>query len=159
MRVFFLDTSALVRLYVLESGWQWLRNLVRSATAEPPTVQLCFCDLALPEAFSALRQIAQKPDAAARGVSRAALRQTLPRVRSDLLGAAGFVAIPASACMPLAADLVERREIRGADAVHLAAALTARDTLAGSLPFTFVSHDAQQCEAAQREGLPVMTPG
>jgi predicted nucleic acid-binding protein len=158
VKVFFLDTSAIVRLYVVETGWRWLRDLMRSATGEHASALVCFCDLALPETVSALRQIAQKPDAARRGLSRAAFRQTVPRVRADLLDDSLLTVLPASRCMPLAAEVVERQEIRGADAVHLAAALTARDTIAGDAPFAFVSHDQRQCRAAQREGLEVITP-
>jgi predicted nucleic acid-binding protein len=158
VKVFFLDTSAVVRMYTVEPGWQWIRNLIRSATMGSGTVRVCFCDLALPETVSALRQIVQKPDAARRGLSRAAMRQALPRVRTDLSNSSPLVAVPASGCMPLAAEVVERQEIRGADAVHLAAALTARDTIAGDAPFAFVSHDQRQCRAAQREGLEVITP-
>lgn len=158
MSVFFLDTSAMVRLYVIEPGWLWVRDLMRSATAYAATTQVCYCDLVLPETISALRQMVRKPDAARRGLSRAAFRQTLPRVRADLLRGGPFIAIPASGCIPLAADVVERQEVRGADAVHLAAAFTARDTLADALPFTFVSNDERQCRAAEREGLEVIIP-
>jgi predicted nucleic acid-binding protein len=158
VRVFFLDTSAIVRLYVVETGWRWIRNLMRSATADTATAQVCFCDLALPETVSALRQIAQAPDAAKRGLSRAAFRMTVPLVRSNLLTDSTLISVPASGCMPLAAEVVQRQEIRGADAVHLAAALTARDSVARTLPFTFVSHDERQCRAAEREGLEVITP-
>jgi predicted nucleic acid-binding protein len=158
VKVFFLDTSAVVRLYAVESGWRWIHNLVRSARAGSPTVRVAFCDLALPETVSALRQMLQKPDAAQRGLSRAAFRQAVPRLRADLLQASPLIAIPASGCIPLAAEVVERQEIRGADAVHLAAALTARDTLGHALPFAFVSHDLRQCRAAEREGLEVITP-
>lgn len=158
MSVFFLDTSAIVRLYVVETGWRWIRNLIRNVGAEWSNAQVCFCDLALPETVSALRQIAQAPDAARRGLSRAAFRQAVPLVRSDLLTDSVLISVPASDCMPLAAEVVQRQEIRGADAVHLAAALTARDSVAGTLPFAFVSHDDRQCRAAEREGLKVITP-
>lgn len=158
MKVFFLDTSAIVRLYVVETGWQWIRNLIRSATADAATTQVCFCDLALPETVSALRQIAQAPDAARRGLSRASFRRTVPLVWSDLHETSALIRVRASGCMPLATRVVERQEIRGADAVHLAAALTVRDSVAGTLPFAFVSHDDRQCRAAEREGLEVITP-
>jgi hypothetical protein len=59
--------------------------------------------------------------------------------------------------MALATTVVERQQIRGADAVHVAAALTARDAV-GADRFVFVSHDQQQCKAAEREGLEVLTP-
>lgn len=42
--------------------------------------------------------------------------------------------------------------------MHLAAALIARDMIAGDQPFAFVSHDERQCRAAEREGLEVITP-
>ena len=158
MTVYFFDTSAFVRLYTAEPGWVQVRNMVRSAAAEPATAQVCTCDLVLPEAVSALQQIASGPEAARRGLSRSALRQTLPRVRADLAGESPLVLVPASACMGLAAEIVERQQIRGADAVHIAAAITARDTLAGSRPFAFVSHDARQWKAAEREGLHVIDP-
>lgn len=158
MTVFFLDTSAVVRLYAVEGGWQWIRNVIRSAQANPPTARVFFCDLALPEAVSALRQIAQGLDAAKRGLSLAAFRRTVPHVVNDLLQASPLVAVPASGCIPLAARVVERQEIRGADAVHLAAAITVRDSLADAAPFVFVSHDVRQCRAAEREGLEVITP-
>ncbi|HEV3052523.1 MAG TPA: type II toxin-antitoxin system VapC family toxin [Longimicrobium sp.] len=157
MTTYFLDTSAIVRLYVMEPGWLWVRDLMPSAGVLR-TAQVCYCDLGLPETISALRQMVQKPDAAKRGFGRSALRQTLPRVRGDLLHGAPLIAVPASGCMQLAADVVERQEIRGADAVHLAAALTARASVAPTLPFVFVSHDVRQCRAAEREGLEVITP-
>jgi predicted nucleic acid-binding protein len=158
VKVFFLDTSAIVRLYVVETGWRWIRDLMRSATGEHATAQVCYCDLALPETVSALRQIAQKPDAARRGLSRAAFRLTVPRVRTDLRDESLLTVVRASGCMPLAAEVVERQEIRGADAVHLAAALSLRSTIPSTAPFAFVSHDERQCRAAEREGLEVITP-
>lgn len=158
MTVFFLDTSAVVRLYAVEAGWQWIRNVLRSARTDPPTARVFFCDLAVPETVSALRQIAQSFNAAQRGLSHAAFRRTVPRVVHDLTEGSPLVAIPASGCISLAAQVVERQEIRGADAVHLAAALTVRDSVEDSVPFVFVSNDIRQCRAAEREGLEVITP-
>lgn len=158
MKAYFLDTSAIVRLYAVEPGWRWIRDVMRSATGAGETVQVCYCDLALPETVSALRQIASQPDAARRGLSRAAFRRTVPLVWDDLRQQTPFITVPASDCMPLAARVVERQDITGADAVHLAAALTARDTLGPALPFVFVSNDVRQCRAAEREGLEVITP-
>lgn len=108
--------------------------------------------------MSALRQIANQPDAARRGLSRSYFHRTVPLVQADLLQGSDLIPVQASACIPLAAEVVERQEIRGADAVHRAAALTARASVAGELPFVFVSHDVRQCRAAEREGLEVITP-
>lgn len=79
MTVYFLDTSAVVRLYTTETGWVRVRNLLRSANADPATATVCCCDLALPETVSALRQIAVGPEAARRGLSaRNSLGRSLP---------------------------------------------------------------------------------
>lgn len=156
MKTYFLDSSALVRLYVHEPGSTAVRDLVRAASAHPPRAQLCTCDLALPETISALRQVAVSSTAARRGFSPAAYRRALPVVRSQLLDPQATLRIGSTACIPLAADIVERRDIRGADAVHLAAALTARETLMAGIPFVFVSGDARQCRAAEQEGFQVL---
>nr|WP_240978777.1 type II toxin-antitoxin system VapC family toxin [Longimicrobium terrae] len=153
--MYFLDSSAIVRLYVVEPGWSTVRELVRGAAADPPRARICACDLALPETISALQQISTGPNAGRRGLSPAAYRRTLPLVRAQMLETEAAVSITASSCIPLAADVVDRRKVRGADAVHIAAALTARETMGTGLPFVFVSGDARQCRAAEEEGLPV----
>ena len=156
MKAYFLDSSAIVRLYVVEPGSQTVRELFRGARADPPRAKLCTCDLALPETVSALQQISSGPNAARRGLSTAAYRRSLPQVRLNILDEEAAVRIAASGCMLLAADVVERRKVRGADAVHIAAALTARETLVEGISLTFVSADVRQCLAAEQEGLPVL---
>ncbi|HZG43518.1 MAG TPA: hypothetical protein VEY93_11180 [Longimicrobium sp.] len=147
-----------MRLYLLEAGWVLIRELMRSANRAPSTVQLWFCDLALPETVSAVQQAAHSTDAARRGISRAALRHTLPRVRDDFGVESPLMTIPSSSCMSIAAEIVERQQVRGADAVHIAAALAARNSVGPGVTFIFVSNDKQQCKAAEREGLEVLTP-
>lgn len=158
MNAYFLDSSAIARLYLLETGWILIRDLMRSATRVPSGVQLWFCDLALPETVSAIQQAAHSSDGARRGISRAALRQTLPRVRSDLGAESPLLAVSSSSCMALAADIVERQQVRGADAVHIAAALAARQSAGPGVTFVFVSNDKKQCRAAALEGLDVIVP-
>jgi predicted nucleic acid-binding protein len=155
VKCYFLDTSSIVRLYTVEPGWSVVRNLLRGATLDPPTTRICYCDLALPETVSALVRIASESDGARRGVSRASNQRTLPQIRTGLMTAPA-AAVMASTCMSLASEVVERRRVRGADAVHIAAALTARKTFGEALSFTFVSADHQQCQAAEREGLDVL---
>ena len=147
-----------MRLYLLEAGWVLIRELMRSANRAPSTVQLWFCDLALPETVSAVQQAAHSTDAARRGISRAALRHTLPRVRDDFGVESPLMTIPSSSCMSIAAEIVERQQVRGADAVHIAAALATRNSVGPGVTFIFVSNDKQQCKAAEREGLEVLTP-
>jgi hypothetical protein len=73
LRTCFFDTSAVVRLYTVEPGANVVRDLLRSAAREQAAVQVVVCDLARPETVSALRRIATGPNAAPRGLSRAAL--------------------------------------------------------------------------------------
>jgi predicted nucleic acid-binding protein len=158
VRSYFLDTSALVRLYVVEPGSALVRDILRSAVAMPPTAQALACDLSHPETVSALLQIAAGSRGPERGLSRAALRHILPRVRSQFGGdTQPFSIVPATGCMEVAADLVEKHRLRVADAVQLAAALRTRANLAHA-PFVFVSDDDAQCRAAENEGLEVLRP-
>jgi hypothetical protein len=133
-----------------------VRNLVRSAIAKRPRVEVIVCDLARPETFAALRKIATGADAARRGMSRAALRLMLPRVRQDFSEQESFYVVQASPCMVLAAELAERHTIKGADAVHIASALAAKEAAPVPESFIFVSDDVAQCRVAEAEGLNVL---
>ena len=158
MKTYFFDTSAVVRLYTTEPGALYVRDLVRSASVKVAAATVLVCDLARPETFAALRKIATGPDAARRGLSRAALRQMLPSVRSDFGDQARFFVVPASPCMVIAADIAERHPIKGADAVHIASALVARDSAPVPERFFFVSDDVGQGRVAEAEGLQVLRP-
>lgn len=135
-----------------------VRDLLRSAKARPDWTRLMLCDLTLPEGFSAMTLMQARQDAARRGVSALALRQILPRIRQQFGPDSPFIVLPATGCMELAADLVERHRLRGADSVQLAAALNARHIAEESEAFLFVSDDAAQCRAAEAEGLEVLRP-
>lgn len=158
MSTYFFDTSAVVRLYTTEPGSSVVRDFVRSATADLPGAEVIVCDLARPETFAALRKIATGEDAARRGLSRAALRHLLPKVRRHFADQEQFFVVQASACMDLAADIAERHPIKGADAVHIASALIARDSAPVPERFYFVSEDISQARVAEAEGLQVLRP-
>lgn len=158
MSTYFFDTSAVVRLYTTEPGASVVRDFVRSATADRPTAAVIVCDLARPETFSALRKIATGADAARRGLSRAALRQLRSKVHRHFAEQEQFFVVQASGCMELAADIAERHPIKGADAVHIASALIARDSAPTRERFYFVSEDVGQGRVAEAEGLQVLRP-
>jgi predicted nucleic acid-binding protein len=159
VRSYFLDTSAVVRLYVVEPGSRTVRDIIRSVGAKRPTAHALVCDLSLPETVSALLQIASGARGQMRGVSRAALRSILPAVRRDFIGETPILSmVPASGCMELAAELIERHRLRVADAVQLAAALRAKAGAKDGREFLFVSDDDAQCSAAESEGLEVLRP-
>jgi predicted nucleic acid-binding protein len=159
VRSYFLDASAVVRLYAVEAGSRTVKDIVRSARANPLSAQALVCDLSLPETVSALLQIASGPRGPVRGVSRAALRHIIPAVRRDFLGQTPALSlIPVTGCMELAAELVERHRLRVADAVQLAAAIQTRGRMPSAARFLFVSDDVAQCRAAASEGLEVLRP-
>jgi predicted nucleic acid-binding protein len=135
-----------------------VRDAVRSAVADTPTADVVVCDLAYPEAVAALHRIVRGEDAARRGLSAAALRLILPKVRDDLTPESHFLITPASDCMAQAAEVATRHAVRGADAVHIAAALQVRRFLEQGDRFVFVSDDIAQCRAAEGEGLQVLRP-
>lgn len=158
MRYCFLDTSAFAKLYAVERGMRTVRDLVRSAKARPDWTRLMVCDLTLPEGVSAVTMIQARHDAAKRGLSPSAARDILPRLRHQFSAGSPFLVLPATGCMELAADLVERHRLRGADSVQLAAALAAQRLALEAQVFLFVSDDEAQCRAAEAEGLDVLRP-
>jgi predicted nucleic acid-binding protein len=158
VRYCFLDTSAFTKLYAVEPGMRTVRDLLRSAKARPDWTRLLLCDLTLPEGVSAVTMIQRSHDAARRGVSALALRGLLPELRRQFGAESPFLVLPATGCMELAADLVERHRLRGADSVQLAAALHASRLATEAEAFLFVSGDEAQCRAAEGEGLEVLRP-
>ena len=158
MRYCFLDTSAFAKLFVVERGMNPVRSLVRSARVNPASSRLLLCDLALPETFSAVSRVQKASDAARRGLSEAALRTAFAMIRQHFAADTRFDLVPASGCMTLAADLVERHRLHGADSVQLAAALHAKAGAVNARQFLFVSDDDAQCRAAENEGLEVLRP-
>jgi predicted nucleic acid-binding protein len=76
--------------------------------------------------------------------------------RLDLLAAGWLEVEPTQRVRRTAVRLLRVHTLRGADALQLAAAITAGEDHAGSLPF--VTLDARLALAAQREGFEVIQP-
>jgi predicted nucleic acid-binding protein len=134
----FFDTSALVKLLLREPG----AAVVAEAwlLADPPVCSR----LALVEARAAL--------AAAHRARRhdATQHRRLKRSFAEMWSQASVVEVD-EAVVLLAADLAEEHALRGYDAVHVAAALTAASPL-------FVSADADQLRAAEALKLTTLQP-
>jgi hypothetical protein len=79
-------------------------------------------------------------------------------VRRDFGEQEYFFVVPATSCMAMPADIAERHPIKGADAVHIASALIARDSAPVPERFYFVSEDVVQARVAEAEGLQVLRP-
>ncbi|MFL5537867.1 MAG: hypothetical protein ACJ8J0_02690, partial [Longimicrobiaceae bacterium] len=62
MRHYFLDASAVVKLYAVEPGSRRVKDMVRSAAVEPPAARIVVAGLTHPEAVSGITQAAFAPD-------------------------------------------------------------------------------------------------
>ena len=158
MRHYFLDTSSLAKLFVVEPGTTRMRSIIRAAEAGSASVKVSVCDLAHAEAVAALRQIVERGEGGRRGISKASLRQALPVLASVVSERSAFGVVRASDVIPEAAQIAARRQVKGADAVHLAAAQRVRRRLNEGEEFWFVSADVRQAAAARDEGMPVLDP-
>ena len=158
MTHYFLDTSAFVRLYVVEPGSERVKNMVRTAIASPSRCRVIVSELIHPEAVSALQQITHGPHAAKRGMSRLAAQRGLKDMTQDLGPASRLTVMSVSGLMEPAAQLVWKHRIRGADAVHLATAMLSRKGVRSGESFYFVSMDRKQNIAAAAEGFDVIDP-
>jgi len=157
VRSYFLDSSALVKVYSEEEGSSRVRAMLRGLTTVPAISRVVVSVLAHPETASALGQIMTGPHAARRGFG-AYDRRRLPEVIARQLGEGSRMKVtPADRHMDAAAALVWKHRLRGADAVHLATALAVRDELEEP-EFYFVSSDVALNRAAQAEGLAVIDP-
>jgi predicted nucleic acid-binding protein len=140
--VIFWDTSALVKCYsALEAGHERAKNLLLGERGHKGSILLW------PEATSAVvRRTA--PDRR--------LGDSILRLLKDHLQRFDLMPID-DAQVELAVKLIRRKALRGADAIHLAAALSlARELGKGAL--RFASSDGDQAAAAKAEGLKVIEP-
>jgi len=134
----YLDTSALVKLYVEEPGAGDVRRRVREADVVTTS------RIAYPEARAALARRRREG-----GITEAELRRAVTDLDRDLRAIA--VVELSAAVARTAGLLAERHRLRGLDAIHLASAL-AFWQLTGRAP-AFLSFDEPQSAAARREGL------
>ena len=138
--ILYLDTSALVKLYVREGGTEETRTKLDAAS------MVATSRVAYPEARAALAR--RQREAA---ITRAALARAVTALDRDL---ARFVVVELSAKVAKrAGELAERRALRGFDAIHLASALEVEE-LTG-LVATFCCFDDRLREAASAEKLPI----
>ncbi|MBI4612737.1 MAG: type II toxin-antitoxin system VapC family toxin [Planctomycetes bacterium] len=134
----YLDTSALVKLYVREPGTRDVRTQVDRAE------RVATSRVAYPEARAAFARRFREG-----GLSRPGLRQAAAALDRDLPGLL-IVELDAITARR-AGDLAERHALRGFDAIHLASALELTSLL-GSVA-VFLAYDSTLLAAAAAEGL------
>lgn len=142
----YLDTSALIKLYVEEEGTEQ----VVEATQDAADGRVIIVDLTPLEARSAIRRREREGD-----ISAADADRVLRQIENDC--SMSFLMQPStSAVMEEAARLIDRHPLRAYDALQLAGCLVVRDGMPG--PVTFVCADTRLCDAARQEGLEALNP-
>lgn len=142
----YLDTSALLKLYVEEDGTERVARAVEEAEDGGAII----LDLAPLEARSAIRRREREGD-----IASADANQVLRQIEDD--ASALFLVQPStSAVMEEAVRLIDRHPLRAYDALQLAGCLLVCEAMPE--PVTFVCADARLCEAAASEGLTTLNP-
>ncbi len=155
MTTYYLDTSAVVKLYVQESGSDWVDDLVnRRDDAGQPAHIVAFSRLAQVEVGAALGRLEESGHLAPG--DRAALFE---RFLSDC-ATRFFTLAVLDAQIRRAWALAFQLPLRGYDAMHLAVALELADALleSGLAAPVFVAADQVLIQAAAQAGLATEYP-
>lgn len=142
----------------MEAGASRVREIVRGAQVEDADVRVSVCDLAHPECVSAMRQMLERGVGGRRGISFVGFWRTLPEIASAFQEVPHIVVVDASDVIPASAELAARHRVKGADAVHIAAAQRLHRRVSAEDEFWFVSADLRQAAAARQEGMQVLDP-
>lgn len=147
MALYYLDTSALVKLYIREPGTDRMLQLA----GRPAGHQLAVLALAQVEFRSALLRRERTGD-----IDRLTATDLIELFTRHL--DTKFVRQSVNdAVLETASGLVDRYPLRAYDAVQLAGCLALKTT-AGDAGPTFVCSDQQLLDAAESEGLPLLDP-
>jgi predicted nucleic acid-binding protein len=150
LTLYFLDSSALVKRYVTETGSAWILTLADPAAGHT----LIVARITWVEVFSAFARL-QRENTLSEGDVSTALRA----FQYDWNTQYQVVELTAS-LMESAGQLLFKHPLRAYDSIQLAAALQLLPAFAQTLPgtYTFVTADARLLVAASAEGLPTDDP-
>ena len=150
MTTYYLDSSALVKRYVNETGSGWVQTICDPNTGHV----LALAHIGLVEVAAALGVKERQ------GVLAATIRDALINdLQRDGRDQYWLIDVD-QALITQAIALTRRQKLRGYDAVHLAAALFLQETLVpqGLRPPVFVSADVELLVAAKAERLVIENP-
>lgn len=140
--ILYLDTSALVKLYIAEPGSERMREAASHGEPVAASV-LAYAEI---HATFARRRREGLLQAAELEEIRLSFAEDWEKLTQISVGAAVLQRVP---------RLCQSHPLRGADAVHLASALLLHEE---GLEVTFACSDRQLREAAAAEGLAVFDP-
>ena len=146
MALLYLDTSALVKIYLDERGSERMSELASPDAGH----RLAICSITQVEFHAAIRRLHRVGDLDNEAVEQAA-ESFDSRFRDRFLRR-----LVDDRTLNLASELTSRHPLRGYDAVQLASCL-ALEMDTGLSP-TFVCADRRLLDAAEAEGLAVLDP-
>jgi predicted nucleic acid-binding protein len=150
MPAYYLDTSALVKRYVIEAGSAWVHQV-----ADPSRRNGLYTSrLTAVELTAAVVRRARGA-----GIPSADLQATLAAFRGDWSTEYRVVEVTV-ALVDRAVALAEQFAVRGYDAMHVATALAVNDVMLaqGQPALIFVSAEREQTAAATAAGLASIDP-
>ncbi len=151
MTYYYLDTSAVVKRYMPETGSYWIVHLVDPFA----DTTIFLAEITLAETAAAFAARRRASDGITRQERDTALNLFLQHCRGE------YDLIPVTrAILHRAVLLTQGYRLRGYDAVQLATALATNDVLvgAGRSKMVFVSADEDLLRAAQDEGMATDNP-
>jgi len=144
---YFLETSALVKLYVRESGTERVLALA-NRTTENRLAILALTQVELRSAVRRREQNGEIPPLVATQLLETFKRHLETRFVSQMIN--DFI-------LDVASALVDRHALRAYDAVQLAGYVALRGSTGTEVP-VFVCSDHALLEAARLEGIPILDP-
>lgn len=147
--IYFLDTSALAKRYLTESGSRQIRRLLDGKA------DVFYQTFIAPIEFSSALYRRLRAQELTDDEVAFLLRSYVAHSQQE------YLLVPYSdALMERSATLVAHHALRTLDAVQLASALELRDILPlGDLPLSFIAADDRLLNAARQEHLQVINPG
>lgn len=150
MPAYYFDSIALLKRYLQEQGSAWVRRITAPQTGN----ELFSAALAGPEMIATLVRRSRN-----QRWTTTQLAAAIATIRLDLQNLYSVVSLD-SPVISSSMDVAQSHGLRGADAVHLAAALWPRDVrlAQGLSPIRFVSADQEQLQAAVGEAVTIENP-
>ena len=150
VNIYFLDSSALIKRYVVEIGSPWIKTLTDSQTGN----SLLLVRITWVEVLSAFARRQREG-----GITAAEVAAVIAKFRSEFNSRYRVIEVDL-ALVERAGELIVQYPLRAYDAVQLASALRVQSLLT-SMPETqliFVSADNRLLDIAQSAGLAIDNP-
>ncbi|MBI3538012.1 MAG: type II toxin-antitoxin system VapC family toxin [Chloroflexi bacterium] len=156
MPVFFMDTSAIVKRYLNETGSEWVRQTCTEHDAETGEQlhTILIAEIAYVEVAAAIAKRTMRTKEISETEGKDAYRLFIEHSENEY----ELVPLTFTRIRP-AADLALKYALRAYDAVQLSLAFHANELLKeNNLSLTFIASDKTLLQAAQAEGLAVENP-